>query len=147
MGSVSFEIISFNSITFQPVSEKPDLGLCPIKAGTLPAHNIKKDYNTNLDMADIDNTKNVYLFTHGRSDLVEKSTDALVSNGFSKDKIVMADPQKAGDVDEYMAMLWMPPNPDHIKIQKITKVEQAEPTGMIGVWAGVSKEDIFEIKI
>jgi hypothetical protein len=79
--------------------------------------------------------------------LVEKSTDALVSNGFSKDKIVMADPQKAGDVDDYMAMLWMPPNPDHIKIQKITKVEQAEPTGMIGVWAGVSKEDIFEIKI
>jgi len=79
--------------------------------------------------------------------LVEKSTDALVSNGFSKDKIVMADPKKAGDVDEYMAMLWMPPNPDHIKIQKITKVEQAEPTGMIGVWAGVSKEDIFEIKI
>jgi hypothetical protein len=77
----------------------------------------------------------------------EKSTDALVSNGFSKDKIVMADPQKAGDVDDYMAMLWMPPNPDHIKIQKITKVEQAEPTGMIGVWAGVSKEDIFEIKI
>ena len=34
-----------------------------------------------------------------------------------------------------------------IKIQKITKVEPAEPTGMIGVWAGVSKEDIFEIKI
>jgi hypothetical protein len=46
-----------------------------------------------------------------------------------------------------MAMLWMPPNPDHIKIQKITKVEPAEPTGMIGVWAGVSKEDISKIKI
>jgi hypothetical protein len=46
-----------------------------------------------------------------------------------------------------MAMLWMPPNPDHIKIQKITKVESAPPEGMIGVWAGVSKEDIFEIKI
>ena len=38
-------------------------------------------------MADIDATKNVYLFTHGRQDLIEKSTDALVSNGFSKDKI------------------------------------------------------------
>ena len=98
-------------------------------------------------MVDIDNTKNVYLFTHGRSDLIEKSTNALVSNGFLKEKIIMADPKKAGDVDDYMAMLWMPPNPDHIKIQKITKVEPAEPTGMIGVWAGVSKEDIFEIKI
>jgi len=98
-------------------------------------------------MADIDITKNVYLFTHGRQDLIEKSTNALVANGFSKDKIIMALPNKAGDVDDYMAMLWMPPNPDHIKIQKITKVEPAEAEGMIGVWKGVSKDDIFEIKI
>ena len=98
-------------------------------------------------MADIDATKNVYLFTHGRQDLLEKSTNALVANGFSKDKIIMADPNKAGNVDDYMAMLWMPPNPDHIKIQKITKVEPSEASGMIGVWKGVSKDDIFEIKI
>ena len=98
-------------------------------------------------MAGIDITKNVYLFTHGRQDLIEKSTNALVANGFSKDKIIMALPNKAGDVDDYMAMLWMPPNPDHIKIQKITKVEPAEAEGMIGVWKGVSKDDIFEIKI
>ena len=113
----------------------------------LPAHNIKKDNNINPDMTDIDNTKNVYLFTHGRSDLIEKSTKALVSNGFSKDKIIMADPNNAGDVGDYMAMLWMPPNPDHIKIQKITKVEPAEAEGMIGVWKGVSKDDLLEIKI
>ena len=98
-------------------------------------------------MTDIDATKSVYLFTHGRQDLVEKSTNALLSNGFSKDKIIMADPNKAGNVDDYMAMLWMPPNPDHIKIQKITKVEPSEASGMIGVWKGVSKDDIFEIKI
>ena len=66
-------------------------------------------------MADIDATKNVYLFTHGRQDLIEKSTNALTENGFSKDKIIMALPNKAGDVGDYMAMLWMPPNPDHIK--------------------------------
>jgi len=98
-------------------------------------------------MTDIDTTKNVYLFTHGRQDLLEKSTDALVANGFSKDKIIMALPSEAGNVGDYMAMLWMPPNPDHIKIQKITKVEPAEAEGMIGVWQGVSKDDIFEIKI
>jgi len=51
-------------------------------------------------MADIDITKNVYLFTHGRQDLIEKATNALVANGFSKDKIIMAHPSKAGDVDE-----------------------------------------------
>ena len=98
-------------------------------------------------MADIDATKNVYLFTHGRQDLIEKSTNALTENGFSKDKIIMALPNEAGNVDDYMAMLWMPPNPDHIKIQKITKVEPAEAEGMVGVWKGVSKDDLFEIKI
>ena len=98
-------------------------------------------------MTDIDATKNVYLFTHGRQDLLEKSTDVLVANGFSKDKIVLADPKEAGNVDDYMAMLWMPPNPDHIKIQLITKVEPAEASGMIGVWAGGSKDDLFQIKI
>ena len=98
-------------------------------------------------MVDIDNTKNVYLFTHGQQDLIEKSTNLLVANGFSKDKIIMADPNKAGNVGDYMAMLWMPPNLDHIKIQKITKVEPAEAEGMIGVWQGVSKDDIFEIKL
>jgi len=39
-------------------------------------------------MADVDITKNVYLFTHGRQDLIEKSTNALVSNGFQKIKLL-----------------------------------------------------------
>ena len=98
-------------------------------------------------MTEIDASKNVYLFTHGRQDLIEKSTNALTANGFSKDKIIMALPNKVGNVGDYMAMLWMPPNPDHIKIQKITNVEPAEAEGMIGVWKGVSKDDLFEIKL
>ena len=98
-------------------------------------------------MTEIDTTKKVYLFTHGRMDLQEKSINILESNGFSKDRIILANPAKAGDVDDYMAMLWMPPNPDHIKIQKITKVEPCEAEGMIGVWKGVSKDDISEIKL
>ena len=96
-------------------------------------------------MTDIDHSKNVYLFIHGRVDLAENSIDLLTSSGFSKEKIIMADPKKAGDVDDYMAMLWMPPNPDHIKIQKITKVEEADDSGMIGVWKGVSKDDVSKI--
>jgi hypothetical protein len=54
----------------------------------------------------------------------------------------MALPNKVGNVGDYMAMLWMPPNPDKIKIQLITKVEEVEPEGMMGLWKGVSKEDI-----
>ena len=65
-------------------------------------------------MSEVDTTKNVYLFTHGRMDLEQKAITALESKGFSKDNIISASPQKAGEIGDYMAMLWMPPNPDHI---------------------------------
>ena len=93
-------------------------------------------------MAEIDTQKDIYLFLHGRMDLKEKATNALTIKGFAADKIIMALPTKVGKVEEYMAMLWMPPNPDHIKLQKITQVEKVEPEGMIGLWKGVSKKDI-----
>ncbi len=98
-------------------------------------------------MADIDSQKTIYLFLHGRMDLNEKATNALTSKGFSKDKVVMAMPTKVGEVGDYMAMLWRPPTPDQIKIQQITKVEQVEPEGMIGLWKGVSQEDIDSIPL
>jgi hypothetical protein len=98
-------------------------------------------------MAEIDNEKTIYLFLHGQMDLKEKSENALVAKGFSKEKIVMAMPTKVGEVGDYMAMLWRPPTPDQIKIQQITKVEEVEPEGMIGLWKGVSQEDIDSIPL
>ena len=85
-------------------------------------------------MAEIDTQKEVYLFLHGKMDLREKATNALTAKGFAADKVVMALPTKVGKVGDYMAMLWMPPNPDHIKVQQITKVEEVEPEGMVGLW-------------
>lgn len=98
-------------------------------------------------MSEIDSAKDVYLFTHGRMDLQEKSVNALLAKGFSKEKIITAMPDKVGAVGDYMAMLWMPPNPDHVKIQQITKVEEVEPEGMVGLWKGVSKDDIETIPL
>ncbi|MDE1726646.1 MAG: hypothetical protein KGH89_05210 [Thaumarchaeota archaeon] len=98
-------------------------------------------------MSAIDLQKSIYLFTHGRRDLEQKAVDALVSKGFAKEKIVSARPDAVGTVGDYMAMLWMPPNPDHIKIQKITKVEPVKPEGMIGLWKGVAKEDLFTVSL
>ena len=98
-------------------------------------------------MVEIDKEKDVYLFLHGRMDLQQKSIDALVASGVDKEKIILALPNKVGNEGDYMAMLWVPPNPDHIKIQKITKVEPVEPEGMIGLWKGVSKDDLSTISI
>ncbi len=98
-------------------------------------------------MAEIDTQKDIYLFLHGKMDLKEKATNAIVSKGFSAERIILALPNKVGNVGDYMAMLWMPPNPDHIKIQQITNIEKVEPDGMIGLWKGVSKDDIDTIPL
>ena len=98
-------------------------------------------------MAEIDNQKDVFLFLHGRMDLKEKALNSLKTKGFDETKITMALPNKVGVPGDYMAMLWMPPNPDQIKIQQITKVEEVEPEGMIGLWKGVSKDDIEAIPL
>jgi len=98
-------------------------------------------------MVDIDTQKDVYLFLHGKMDLREKAMTALSTKGFLAEKITMALPNKVGNVGDYMAMLWMPPNPDHIKIQQITKVEEVESTDVTGSWKGVSKDDIDTIPL
>ena len=98
-------------------------------------------------MAEYDTTKDVHLFLHGRMDLREKATAALASSGFGADKITVARPDAVGNVGDYMAMLWMPPNPDHIRMQRITKIEQVEPEGMIGLWKGVSSDVVDTIPL
>ena len=98
-------------------------------------------------MAEIDNQKSIYLFLHGKMDLKEKAMNALTAKGFVSDKVILALPDKVGNVGDYMAMLWMPPNPDHIKIQQITKVEEVESTDVTGSWKGVSKDDIDTIPL
>lgn len=98
-------------------------------------------------MSEIDNSKEIYLFLHGQMNLKEKAMSALTANGFTADKVIMALPSKVGNVGDYMAMLWMPPNPDQIKIQQITKVEEVKAEGMIGLWKGVTKDDIKSIPL
>ena len=98
-------------------------------------------------MAEIDTQKEIYLFLHGRMDLREKAMKALATKGFTEEKITMALPDKVGSIGDYMAMLWMPPNPDHIKIQQITKVEKVESSDITGLWKGVSKDDIDTIPL
>ena len=99
-------------------------------------------------MKEIDKEKLVYLFVHGRKDLKETAQNLLVENGFLSDKIISAKNSEVGQVNEYMALLWAPRNPTSIKIQKITKVEEVEkPEGVLGLWKGVTWDDLFEIPL
>ncbi|MFQ5686870.1 MAG: hypothetical protein ACE5GV_09450 [Candidatus Scalindua sp.] len=59
----------------------------------------------------------------------------------------MVTSENVGSVGDYIATLWRPLRPDHIKIQKITKVKEVEPDKIIGFWRGVSSEDIDTISL
>ncbi len=96
---------------------------------------------------EIDPQKEVFLFLHGRADLREQAETTLITYGFPKEKIIKASSENIGKVGDYMAMLWRPPKPDHIKIQKITKVKAVEPEEMFGLWKGVSKRDIDTVPL
>ncbi len=92
--------------------------------------------------SEINPQKDVYLFLHGMSDLQEKAETALVAYGFSKERIIKSSSENIGKAGDYVAMLWRPPRPDHIKVQKITEVKDVEPDKMFGLWKGVLKKDI-----
>ncbi len=49
-------------------------------------------------MAEIDTQKDVYLFLHGQMDLKEKAMNALITKGFTNEKVIMALPTKVGSV-------------------------------------------------
>ncbi len=99
------------------------------------------------DETEIDPQKNVYLVLHGRADLQERAETSLIAYGFQKEKITVASSENVGSVGDYIAMLWRPPRPDHIKIQKITKVKEVEPDKIIGFWRGVSGKVIDTISL
>lgn len=96
---------------------------------------------------EIDHSKKVYVFVHGRADLRGKAASALASFGFREENLEDAVPERTGAPGDYMAMLWMPPNPDHIKIQEITAVNDAPAEGMVGRWKGVEKKDVATVQL
>ena len=99
-------------------------------------------------MTEIDTQKDFFLFPHGNMGLKQKITDVLIAKGCSDAKITMGVGTKVGKVGDYMVQLWPPgPAPNQIKIQQITKVEEVEPEGMVGLWNGVSKEDVESIPL
>ena len=99
-------------------------------------------------MTEIDTQKDFFLFPHGNMGLKQKITDVLIAKGCSDAKITMGVGTKVGKVGDYMVQLWPPGQaPNQIKIQQITKVEEVEPEGMVGLWKGVSKEDVESIPL
>eukprot|EP01084_Bolivina_argentea_P143841 252528_1 len=89
----------------------------------------------------LDKSKNVYVFTHGKRKLYPLVEQMMMDIGFAKSQIFNAKSMQIGVVGDYTASCWHPSGPDHVRIAVITKIEHKKKR-IIGLWAGVTTKRI-----
>jgi hypothetical protein len=96
-------------------------------------------------MSQIDGTKKVYLIVHGQRNLVEPVKDKLADR-FKRENMQPASLDRAGEVGEYVAMLWPPMAAKEIVVSQITGTGSSGGPGM-GAWSSVSQKELFRVPL
>jgi hypothetical protein len=96
-------------------------------------------------MSQIDSAKKVYLIVHGQRQLVEPVKDKLATR-FKRENMQPASLDRAGEVGEYVAMLWPPMAAKEIVVSQITGTGGSGGQGM-GAWGSVSQKELFRVPL
>lgn len=96
-------------------------------------------------LSEIDNTKKLYLIVHGQRQLVEPVKEKLASK-FRRENMQPASLDKAGEVGEYVAMLWPPMAAKEIVVSQITGTGGSGGPGM-GAWSSISQKELFRVSL
>jgi len=97
-------------------------------------------------MSQIDATKKIYIIVHGQSQLIEPIKEKL-SNEFKRENMVPASLDKAGEVGEYVAMLWPPMASTEVVVSQITGKGGSSSGRGMGAWASVEQKEIFRMPL
>jgi hypothetical protein len=95
-------------------------------------------------MPEIDGTKKVYLIVHGQRNLIDTVKDKL-ADSFKRENMQPASLEKAGEVGEYVAMLWPPMAAKEIVVSQITGTN-GSGKGM-GAWGTVEQKEILRVPL
>ena len=95
-------------------------------------------------MLQIDSTKKVYLIVHGQRQLVEPVKDKLAGK-FKRENMQPASLHRAGEVGEYVAMLWPPVAAKEIVVSQITGMG-GSGQGM-GAWSSIIQKELFRVPL
>ena len=98
-------------------------------------------------MSEIDNKKKIHLIVHGQRHLVESVKDKLVTAKFLRENMQPASLDKAGDVGDYVAMLWPPIAPKEIVVSQITGTDGSNSGRGMGAWASIIQKELFRIPL
>jgi hypothetical protein len=98
-------------------------------------------------MSQIDSTKKIYLIVHGQRQLMDIVKDKLAPK-FSKENMQPASLEKAGNVGEYVAMIWPPMAPNEIVVSQITGENPGGggARGM-GAWGTVAMKELMRLPL
>jgi hypothetical protein len=96
-------------------------------------------------MSSVDGTKKIYVIVHGQHQLIESIKDKLSTN-FKRENMVPASLDKAGEIGEYVAMLWPPMAPAEIVVSQITGTSGSGGKGM-GAWSSVTQKEVMRVPL
>ena len=97
-------------------------------------------------MFEIDSTRKIHLIVHGQPKLLEPVKDKLAAAKFLPENMQPASLDKAGDIGDYVAMLWPPMAPKEIVVSQITGTDSNSGQGM-GAWASITQMELFRVPL
>ncbi|MFB5599192.1 MAG: hypothetical protein ACE5SW_03065 [Nitrososphaeraceae archaeon] len=96
-------------------------------------------------MSQLSDEKKIHVIVHGNRQIFEKVKNLLVEKKVKPENIGMASLDKAGELGEYVAMIWPPMNPKEIIVSEIAGT-QAHGKGM-GAWESIDQKELFRIPL
>ena len=97
-------------------------------------------------MFEIDSTRKIHLIVHGQPQLLKPVKDKLATAKFLPENMQPASLDKAGDIGDYVAMLWPPIAPKEIVVSQITGTDSNSGQGM-GAWASITQMELFRVPL
>ena len=100
-------------------------------------------------MFEIDSTRKIHLIVHGQHQLIEPAKDKLAATKFLRENMQPASLDKAGDIGDYVAMLWPPMAPKEIVVSQITGTgsEGSDSGQGMGAWASIIQKELFRVPL
>jgi hypothetical protein len=100
------------------------------------------------NMSEIDSTRKVHIIVHGQHQFIEPVKVKLAAAKFLQENMQPASLDKAGEIGDYVAMIWPPMAPKEIVVSQITGTGSSDSGGQgMGAWASIIQKELFRIPL
>ena len=88
------------------------------------------------------------MIVHGQRDILECVISKLLLKGFRKEDILMARLDEAGQIGDYVAMVWPPGKPQEIIVSQIVGNNQShEKSSAPAAWEALQQKELYRIPL